>query len=180
MVVTQHQLLQAAGKSADADAVAAKWLKEKPSDPVVRFHLANLAVQNKDYKAAAERYREILAQQPENAAVLNNLAWVLSEMRDPAALGYAEKAYAKGSSSPGIQDTYGWLLVNAGETKRGIDILTRAVAAAPREADIRMHLAKALLKSGDKAGARRELEALVQQGEKKALGAEAAQLLQGL
>jgi len=180
LVVTQHQLLQAAGKSADADAVAAKWLKEKPSDPVVRFHLANLAVQNKDYKAAAERYREILAQQPENAAVLNNLAWVLSEMRDPAALGYAEKAYAKGSSSPGIQDTYGWLLVNAGETKRGIDILTRAVAAAPREADIRMHLAKALLKSGDKAGARRELEALVQQGEKKALGAEAAQLLQGL
>jgi len=180
LVVAQLQLLQAAGKSAEADAVAAKWLKEHPNDPVVRFHLANTAVQNKDYQAAAERYRAVLAQQPENAAILNNLAWVLSEMKDPAALGFAEKAYAKAPADPQVQDTYGWLLVDKGDTKRGIEVLTQALAAAPKAVDVRMHLAKALLKAGDKAGAKREFEAVVQQGGKTALGAEAAQLLQGL
>lgn len=181
MVVNQHQLLRAAGKSAEADAVAAKWLKEHPKDLIMRFYLATKAAQSKDYRAAVERYQEILALQPDNVSILNNLAWVLGELKDPAALSYAEKAYTKEPTNAEALDTYGWLLYDKGETKRGIDLLTLASAAAPKAAEVRMHLAKALLRSGDKAGAKRELAAVVQLGEKfPSLKAEAAQLLQSL
>ena len=131
-----------------------------------------------DFLAVAARYQEILALQPGHVAVMNNLAWALSELKDPAALGYAEKAHAKAPADPNIQDTYGWLLFNSGDEKRGIALLTQAATAAPKSPEVRMHLAKALLKTGDKAAAKRELEAVVQFAGKSPLKAEAEQLLQ--
>ena len=180
LVVKQIQLLQAAGKSSDADKVASKWLQENPKDPVVRFHLGNISIQNKDYKNAATRYREVIALQPDNLAVLNNMAWLLSETQDPGAIEFAEKAYAIAPDNADVQDTFGWLLVNRGELKKGIEILTRAVASKPTAVEPRLHLAKALVKSGDKAGARRELELLISSALASPLKAEAERILQGL
>ncbi len=180
LVVKQIQLLQAAGKSSDADKIAAKWLQESPKDPVVRFHLGNVSAQNKDYKNAVVRYREVIALQPDNLAVLNNMAWLLNEMQDPGALEFAEKAYAIAPDNADVQDTFGWLLVNRGDLKRGIEILTRAVAAKPNAIEPRLHLAKGLIKSADKVGARRELEVIVGSPIAGPMKAEAERLLQGL
>ena len=180
LVVRQLQLLNAAGKSQEAESVAGKWLQEYPKDPVVRFHLGNTAIQSKDYKSAVTRYREVFALQPNNLAVLNNLAWVLSEMQDPTALGFAEKAYALAPENADVQDTYGWLLVNKGDLKKGIEVLLRAVAAQPKALEPRLHLAKALTKSGDKAGARRELETLIATAGGGPIKSEAERLLSSL
>ena len=180
LVIRQLQLLQAAGKSAEADAVTAKWLKENPKDPVVPFHLANTAMQSKDYKSAAQRYKEVLKLVPDSAPVLNNLALMLNELKDPAALGYAEQAYTKASTNPAIQDTYGWMLLSNGDTKRAVDLLAQAARGEPKSVEVRMHLAKALLKSGDKAGAKKELEAVIQIGEQTPLKTEAEQMLKSL
>ena len=114
LVVRQIQLLDGAGLSADASAVGAKSLKDNPNDATVRFHLATTSMQNKQYKEAVETYKDILKKQPDNFQTLNNLAWVLGELRDPADLGYAELAYAKAPTNPGVLDTYGWLLLNSG------------------------------------------------------------------
>ena len=137
-------------------------------------------MQNKQYKEAVETYKDILKKQPDNFQTLNNLAWVLGELRDPAALGYAELAYAKAPTNPGVLDTYGWLLLNSGERKRGIELLTQAATNAPQDVDIRVHLAKALIRSDDKAGARKELEAAMKLGGKESLKAEIQQLLGAL
>ena len=64
---------------------------------------------------------------------------------------------------PAVLDTLGWILV-AARRDRARD---RAAAdgeqtRAGRDADIRLHLAKALLKTGDKAGAKTELEAVAE------------------
>ena len=142
--------------------------------------LGNSAIQSNDYRSAAARYREVIALQPDNVAVLNNLAWVLNEQKDPAALEFAEKAYAIAPDNPDVQDTYGWLLTNKGDVKRGVEILIRAVAAAPKATEPRLHLAKALIKSGDKVGAKRELDLLVSQATGGAARAEAEKLLQSL
>jgi putative PEP-CTERM system TPR-repeat lipoprotein len=176
LVVKQYRLLRESGKSAEAAAIAAKWMKDHPDDSIVRFSMATEAAQTSDYKGAVERFGAILALQPNNAAVLNNMAWVLNEMKDSAAIGYAEKAYAQAPENPEIQDTYGWLMVESGNTKRGIEILSKAVEAAPGATDIRMHLAKAYLKSGDQASAKRELETITRTGNAKAKE-EAAKLL---
>lgn len=183
LIVKQHQLLLTLGKANEANALASKWVKENPAEPSVRFYLANTVMEKKEYKEAAQRYRELHVQQPENVAILNNLAWVLSELKDPSALNYAEKAYANAPSNPNVQDTYGWLLFNLGDgkdaKKRGMDLLVQAATTAPKDVDIKMHLAKAMLKAGDKLGAARELRELTQMGG-TAAKLEAEQLLKSL
>lgn len=179
-VVRQIQLLDTAGLSAEARGVGAKWLKDNPNDTVVRFHLATIAMQNKQFKEAAEGYKEILKKQPDHFQTLNNLAWLLGELQDPAALTFAERAYAKAPTNAGVLDTYGWLLFNSGDGKRALEILTKAVMSDPKDVEIRVHLAKVMINSGDKLGAKRELEVAVKLGEKSPREAEIQQLLSSL
>jgi putative PEP-CTERM system TPR-repeat lipoprotein len=180
IAVRLHGLLTAANRSADADALAARWLKEQPKDATMRLYLAERALARKDYRAASRGYRELLTLQPANPLLLNNVAWTLGQLNDPEALGYAEKAYAAAPNSPAIADTLGWLLVEKGDAKRGTELLAKAAAAAPNALEIRMHYAKALLKTGDKAGAKREFEAVAAAAGESPLKAEAADLLKKL
>ena len=53
------------------------------------------------------------------------------------------------------------MLVEQGDTARGLPLLQKASSQAPNAMEIRYHLAQALHKSGDKAGARRELDKLL-------------------
>jgi predicted Zn-dependent protease len=103
----------------------------------------------------------VVAVQPNNAIALNNLAWALNEVQDPAALATAEKALSLAPNSPAVADTLGWILFSRGDTKRGIDLMRKASAAAPNAVEIRLHLAKALIKTGETADAKKELEAVV-------------------
>jgi putative PEP-CTERM system TPR-repeat lipoprotein len=180
IAIRLHGLLNAANRSADADALAARWLKEHPKDTTMRLYLAERDLARKDYRSASKHYRDLLAIQPQNALVLNNLAWALSQQNDPAALDYAEKAYTLAPNSPAIADTLGWMLVERGDAKRGTELLAKAASAAPAATEIRMHYAKALLKTGDKAGARKELEAVSAAPGESPLKAEAAELLKKL
>ncbi len=158
IALRHHVLLEAAGKREEGEAVLARWVREHPKDGTVRLYMADRDLRQKDYKSAARGYRELLALQPENPVVLNNLAWTLSQLKDPSAVEYAEKAHKLAPNSPAIADTLGWILVEQGNTKRGVELLGQAAAAAPNALEIRIHYAKALIKSGDKAGARKELE----------------------
>ncbi len=83
--------------------------------------------------------------QPENVMILNNLAWAAMETKDPGALGYAEKAYSLAPQNASVLDTYGWLLLQKGDVKRSVELLTAAVNRAPKDPDMRLHLAKALI-----------------------------------
>ena len=150
------------GKSAAADAAADKWLREHPKDVVLRNNLGERAVRKQDYKSAARYYQAIVALQPDNAMYLNNLAWVSGELGDPKALSYAEKALALAPTNPGVMDTLGTLLVKKGDLTPGLEKLRQAVQRAPNHPDFRLHLAKALIKAGEKEAARKELDALAQ------------------
>ena len=74
-------------------------------------------------------------------------------------------------------DTYGLALTQNGQTKRGVELLRMASSLAPREADIRLHLAQALIASGDKAGARKELTELTKLDKASPARAQAEKLL---
>jgi len=180
VAIRLHSLLGAASRAGEADALAARWLKEHPKDAAMRLHLAERDLARKDYRAASRAYRDLLVLQPENPLVLNNLAWSLAQQGDPSALGYAEKAYALAPGNPAIADTLGWMLVERGDAKRGLEILAKASAAAPNALEIRMHYAKALLKTGDKTASRKELEAVAGASGESPFKAEAADLLKKL
>jgi predicted Zn-dependent protease len=61
-----------------------------------------------------------------------------------------------------------------------VDSLRKAVALAPGESNIRLNLARALVKAGQKDAAKKELETLTKLGDKFAQQAEVAKLMQTL
>ena len=179
VVIRLHALLTATGKSEEAASLTQKWLKEHPKDVAVRSYLGRQAVAKGDFKAAVAQYRAVVELEPGNAAVLNDLAWSLSELNDAKAIEYAERAYRIAPNNAAIVNTYGWVLVQRGDAAKGIPLLRKAVDLDPNDAERRLYLAKALIKSGDKPAARKELE-VVAKAESVTARTQAEQLLKDL
>ncbi|MDB5758088.1 MAG: hypothetical protein JWM30_1377 [Burkholderia sp.] len=158
-----HEALTKSGKTKEADARVAAWLKAHPDDNAVRLHFATLSMAS-DNKAAIEQFQAILKQDPKNIGALNNLALALHKEKDPRAVEYAEKALAVAPTNPAVLDTLGFLLVENGDVKRGLPYLEKAAASAPNAVTIRYNLALAQAKAGDKENARKSLEEVIAKG----------------
>ena len=156
-----YGLLGAAGKAAEANAFADRWTKDHPKDAAFLSLVGQQRQAGKDNAGAVAYYRAALALEPENVVVLNNLAWLLNEQGKPEARELGERAYRLAPLNPSIIDTFGTILVAQGETQRGLTMLRMATNLAPADPRLRVNLARALAKSGDKAGAKRELEAAI-------------------
>ncbi|MQM31557.1 MAG: PEP-CTERM system TPR-repeat protein PrsT [Candidatus Accumulibacter phosphatis] len=180
IAIKLYATLFVSGNVAEADSFAQTWLKDHPTDARFRLHLAESATVRKDYAAAAKLYRTLLEAQPDNAALLNNVAWVAGQLKDPKAIEYAEKANKLAPNQPAVMDTLGVLLVDQGDQARGLVLLKEAVALAPQQAMIRLNYAKALIKAGQKNEARSELDELAKLGDKFTAQAEVTALLTGL
>jgi putative PEP-CTERM system TPR-repeat lipoprotein len=177
MLVKLHESLGRAGKAQEADARMKQWLKEHPNDTHARLYLAATSLANQRNKEAIEQYQAVLQQDQKNVMALNNLAFALQQEKDPRAMEYAEKALALAPDNPGVLDTAGWILVEQGNTTRGLPLLQKAASLAPSVSDISYHLAQALVKSGDNAGAKKELEQLLASGKPISKADEAKLLL---
>ncbi|MFT3847224.1 MAG: PEP-CTERM system TPR-repeat protein PrsT [Propionivibrio sp.] len=166
LAVKLHAILLAGGKTAEADKFAEGWVKEHAKDLQFRLYLAESANNRKDYVTASKHYRVLVDAQPNNPAMLNNLAWNLSQSNDPKAIDYAEQAYKLAPEQPAILDTLGTILVDKGDAARGVELLTKASSLASQNSKIRFNLAKALVKTGKKEEAKKELDELAKLGEK--------------
>lgn len=175
-----HSALLGGGNGAEADKFADAWLKDHAKDARFRLYLAELAGSRKDYAAAAKQYRVLLEGQPDNPTVLNNLAWVSGQLKEPKAIEYAEKANKLAPNQPPVMDTLAVLLIDKGDTARALELFRKALEIAPQASQIRLNYAKALLKAGQKSDARSELDQLAKLGEKFPGQAEVAQLQKGL
>jgi predicted Zn-dependent protease len=100
----------------------------------------------------------------ESAPVLNNLANLQWQLKDPVAQQTAERAYKLAPGEPVVLDTLGWMLVQQGQIDAGLRHLREARLRDPANPEIRYHLGWALAKSGRKAEARQELDAALQSG----------------
>lgn len=180
LAIKLYVVLNFEGKAREAEQFAASWTKDHPKDSTFRLYLSDAAIAKRDYARAAREYRAVLDIQPNNAMVLNNLAWVSGQLKDPKALEYAEKADKLAPNQPSILDTLGTLLVEKGNTQRGLELLQAAAKLAPTSPSIRLDLAKALIQAGQKDAAKKELEELVKLGDKFKSQADVAQLIQGL
>ena len=134
----------------------------------------------KDYAGSLAQYRSALAIEPNNALVLNNAAWVAQQVKDPKALEYAEQANKLVPDNPAIMDTLGGILVEKGDTARGLELIKKAVDGAPKAAGIRLNYARALAKAGQKDAAKKELQTLQALGDKFGGQADVTKLMEGL
>jgi putative PEP-CTERM system TPR-repeat lipoprotein len=172
--------LNAGGKGKEAQARAQQWLKDNPDDQAVGMFAAETSLANKDFKSAIALMQNLVKRNPNNPVVLNNLAWAYQQEKDPRALDTAEQAFKLAGDNPGVMDTLGWMLVEQGNTARGVPLLQKAGGLAPDALEIHYHLAVGLNKSGDKQGARKELEKLLAQNKPFSQIADARELLKTL
>lgn len=180
LLVKISQVMAADGKSAEGQARLVKYHASNPSNDLVAMLVADNYLSKRDYKSAIAPLQAAVKTNPSNAAALNNLAWAYQQTGDARALPTAEQAFKVSGATPAVMDTLGWILVQKGETARGIDLLRKAAGAAPKSPEIRYHLAAALAKAGDKAAARKELEQSLAGGQPFAAMDDAKALLRQL
>jgi putative PEP-CTERM system TPR-repeat lipoprotein len=180
LVIRLYGVLDGQGRKREAEAFASAWAAQNPKDILVDTYAGEMSMQRKDYVAAVRWYRNVLKAQPNNAIVLNNLAWALGQLHDPGALEYGQKALSLAPDAPAVLDTVGWLYVERGDVPRGLELLKKAHDLAPNTSSIQLNLAKALVKAGQGQAARQQLEILAKLPAGSPIRDEAEKLLSSL
>lgn len=180
-LIKLHAALMRAERKADGDKLAADWLRENSKDIAVRGYIAERALAEKRFGDAVQLFRTMNELSPNNALVLNNLAWAEHQLKDPKALAHAEAALAVAADNPAILDTLGMIQVDNGQVDKGLANLVRATSLAPDAQPLRLNLAKAYAKAGKVAEARKELQTMMPKlKEGTAIHSEASALLKTL
>ena len=175
-----HTALVAAKKPADAERLAADWMKAHPKDASFQYFLGDVALAQDDLPRAEARYRSVLEVQPDNALALNNVAWLMAKQGRPGALAMAQKANELLPGRAPLVDTLSMALESENKLPEAIEAQKRAITLEPKDPGLALRLAKLYIKAGDKARARGELDALSKLGDKFASQPEVTKLLSTL
>jgi uncharacterized protein (TIGR03790 family) len=148
------------GDRSDAEALLMRAVELEPRFTVANLRLALMYEENREYDKAIDRYRRVVAIEPQNAAVLNNLAYDLAEHQHTPkdALPLAERAYRL-AAIPVVADTLGWIQHLLGDDQAAAPLLERAAAAVPDNPEILVHAAFVHAAVNNLAKARQELDA---------------------
>ena len=106
-------------------------------------------------------YEQILKIQPDHPIALNNLAYMLAESGADLdqAMTMAQRAKQKLPQDSNVADTLGWIYIKKNLSDPAITIFRELVRVEPDRSTYHFHLAMALAQKGDKASAKKELEA---------------------
>jgi len=150
-----------------------------PTDPQIQAILGRTLDQAGRSKDAIAAYRRSLSLLPNNPAVMNNLAYVLGETGGnlEEALDLAKNALQKSGDNPAIADTVGWIYLKKKDYPSAVQTFRGVVSRVPEDAAYRLHLAMALLATGERATARKELQFALQRNPSSADQAEIKKLL---
>jgi len=142
----------------DPERTLRQWLEKSPGDVRGRRTLASYYLGARDFDQARMEYEKVVAAAPDDAMSLNNLAWLYAESKDSRAMETARKAFDLSPGSGSVADTYGWILVQAGDLRKGLEILQQAAEKSPENIEIQYHLAYALKADGQDVKARQVLK----------------------
>jgi tetratricopeptide (TPR) repeat protein len=150
----------------DAARLLEAAARAHPESTLPLIDLANLQLQLGHRPEAIATLRRALERDAENPALLNDLAYHLAQDDGTLdeGLALAERAYRHAPASAAIADTLGFALYRKGELERAEKLLAEAVSQAPKNGEIRYHLALTYAKQGRSADARRAIEQALQGG----------------
>lgn len=180
VAVKLHTMQLLAQKKREADAFAGTWMRSHPKDAKFALYLGDRAVAANDLNTAATHYQKALDLQPNSPLVLNNMAWVAGKLGRKDAVTLAEKANQLAPNTPAILDTWAMLLASQKSFPKAIETQKRALQLQPDVPLYKFNLAQIQIQAGDKAGAKVNLQALKQLGDKFNRQAEVEKLLQTL
>jgi cellulose synthase operon protein C len=148
---------QRAGDPAQAQRVLALYVLQNPANvESLRLVTAYYLAAN-DAARAMPLLESLRARVGDNDAVLmTNLAWAWIDRGDAAkALPFAARAYRLNPASAVTSDVLGWALFRANvRIADARDLLEKAIAMAPGEPLVQMHLGQVYVATGNKAAAR--------------------------
>ena len=158
--VKLHAALARTENAKEADKLADSWLAANPNDTAMTAYIAEYSLTTGRLVPAYTLYKKLNDMVPDKPLVLNNLAWIASQNKDPKAMEYGRRALELAPENPAILDTVGMIEVESGSVEAGIKKIEKASKLAPKAAMISLNLAKAYIKAGRKENARAVLNAL--------------------
>ena len=160
LLIKLYDALRLSGRAKEGEARVAAWRASHADDVKVAGYIGSQHLANKNYQLAITEFEAILKKQPAQVSAMNNLALAYAALKDPRALPTAEAALKAAPDSADVLDTVGEMLVEQGDAQRGVALLQKAVLKSPDRPDLRYHLIRALIKTKDKDGARKEFDVL--------------------
>jgi tetratricopeptide (TPR) repeat protein len=150
-VTIQADLELMLNKNEEAITTLTKGLALSPHD-LNYLYMRGLAYANiGKLSLAQDDFEEVIANEPNNADVLNAFGYALTNNSDRYKEAYEliSKALKLSPDSPAIQDSMGWVLYKLGENKQALKYLEQAYQTVP-EGEIGAHYAVVLYSLGDK------------------------------
>ncbi len=150
-------------RKGDANSAIQALQKARESLPenIMVLYTLGLVLDGASRKPEAKQFYEAtLKLQPDNAIVLNNLAFLLAETGGDLndALTKAQRAKQFMPDVAEISDTLGWIYLKKGLADNAIDVFKNLVAKEPNHATYRYHLGMAYSQKGDKTKAIEQLK----------------------
>jgi tetratricopeptide (TPR) repeat protein len=116
----------------------------------VAFVQGSIYERQKKYDLAEERFKRVLADDPQNAMALNYLGYMLADrgVRLQEALGYIKKAVALDPQNGAYLDSLGWAYFKLGDFDMAEQYLRKAEMRNANDPTVQDHLAEAYEKAG--------------------------------
>jgi len=157
-----------------------RWLGLRPEDARVRMVLGQYYIQTNRPQRATAELEAVSRQEPSNAVVLNNLAWLYHVQNNGRAEETARRAHELAPNSAAIADTYGWILLGKQRADLALPLLETAARNAADNAEIQYHYGAALAATGRHEEARTVLNRALNSKQSFSQRGEAEKLLSRL
>ena len=157
VILAAASVLQAAGHSDEAKALAKALMRARPADRSAVLGYARLlaseADSDDDTRAAVELVERVVERSGADVDALNFMAFALAErsLRPDDARVFAWRAVLRDPHSGYVTDTLGWAEIKAGDPAAALITLRRADRLAPDEGEIWFHIAAAEQAAGHAA-----------------------------
>lgn len=153
---------RAGGDGAGAIELLKAWTEENPDDSFAKQVYGDFLLAAGRDDSALAVYSEVVSQEADNVAALNNLAWMLRDRDPQKALDYIDRAIAATSDpSVNLLDTKAQVHLANGNFRQARRAIDEALGIAPQNPDLRFTSAQVYVGQGEGESAVRELEGLL-------------------
>jgi superkiller protein 3 len=159
-----------------------KAVEINPSYSPAYIALGDIYFQTKDEEKAVQSYRKAVELNPKSLEAYQRLALILAEQpkSHDEALKMATKSVELGPKSPFSLDAIGWVSVQRGDIKKGIERLKEASTLLPQDPVILYHLGVGHYKNNNPNAAKNALQAALNISKNFRGADQAAELLKRL
>jgi len=180
VAIKLHNALLGGGRDAEARKFQHDWLRQHPKDVAFLYHLGASSMGAQQLADALGYFQLVNQALPNDAPTLNNIAWLMHQLKKDGALEFALKAVKLNPKNPNFSDTLAEIYADKGQLTKAIETQNMAVMLGPDIYVHRLHLARYYLKAGNKGNAKEELLKIVAAGDRFAGQAEVKAMLGGL